>query len=1260
MSQSEIANSRPPEATIAKYSITGQEVRAELEELLERDLVGPWDGPDEELPAEAKPSDRYLLGVLVPRHSTTTITPKSTQTRTDDPGIDESAPLEPEDATELLEPAELATNSDETTEPPTEISIGERSMAASALGLVCTVPIGVETLRVEASWGRYERRHSKTQHTETGQPRQVWHRVPAGGSVLIPLLRDSMRMDSVPEDPAASSQGGQGCTNPGSGDREVINSAQAEVILRWRVRRHGERQIVELSVVNEQPWIRELPDRYRLFQVSLSVTSQDNEAIFLGHNDPDFPSEHNETDPELRQLDLLHRSERLYATGRHCAVDADVRPGDRRAWRLRTTSFPAAELPAVDAGESMEAEGLILDMKTLGSPTLTGQKMHDSLIPLVTNYQRWLDRQEDRISIDPEICHFHDVATNAIGQARQTAGRLRRAIELLRDDEAALDAFRFANQAMALQRLRSELVKRRIQDPTLEVDRLFQELDVPSNRSWRPFQLAFVLLCLAGLTDPTHQDAKRGPLQDSQAQLLFFPTGGGKTEAYLGLVAYTIAIRRLQGIVGTGVEARNGGDGVAVLMRYTLRLLTAQQFQRATTLICACEILRRGYLKRGDYRYGEVPIRIGLWVGSAVTPNTFEEALYQYENMTSDAEGQLGGLIQFGNCPWCGAPINGSRDTKADRTSRRFYSFCGDTTGKCPFSPKQTSEGLPTLIIDEEIYRLTPALIIGTVDKFAQLPWKSATASIFGNVYSHCARHGYRFPDQAWCADGGHRRHGDLPPVQPEEVMRLRPPDLIIQDELHLISDALGSMVGLYETLIDRLCTRWIDHQPVRPMLVASTATVRRAHEQVQQVFARDLAIFPPPVLDAGDTFFSRRVSPSPGHPGRRYRGVMATGERLTAIEIRIMTALLEFGQHLFDRHREAADPYMTVVDYFSSTRELAGMRRLCEDDVSDRLTRRDAFARRPRPILAELTSRIRSDRITQSLADLERTFDRRFDTTDARQAARDRRRNGSTDDEVDLPTRPSRPLDILLATSMLQVGVDVQRLGLMMVTGQPKNMAEYIQASSRVGRSPQGPGLVLTLYQWSRPRDLAYFEQFGYEHLTFGRRVEGLTTTPFSDRALDRGLTAVLVGAIRHRDRDSLPNLGAHTVDLDSPVTNTMLEAIKARSTFAANSDVAARTMVEESQARIRDWITKRDQVQVGQLGYQVGSGAAMSGLLRDPSQIPWDRWSAPMSLRDVEPEILLQLRKNDESWLGAPTWTYSRPSSNEPANDIERAQQL
>ena len=114
---------------------------------------------------------------------------------------------------------------------------------------------------------------------------------------------------------------------------------------------------------------------------------------------------------------------------------------------------------------------------------------------------------------------------------------------------------------MALQRVRSEVVRARLADPDADVAALLREHDVPENRSWRPFQLAFVLLCLPGLTDPEHPDAHRGAVDpdDAEVQLLFFPTGGGKTEAYLGLAAYTFAIRRLQGVVGSGDDARGTG-----------------------------------------------------------------------------------------------------------------------------------------------------------------------------------------------------------------------------------------------------------------------------------------------------------------------------------------------------------------------------------------------------------------------------------------------------------------------------------------------------------------------------------------------------------------------------------------------------------------------------------------------------------------------------------------------------------------------------
>jgi hypothetical protein len=1201
---------------------TGAQVRAELEELLARDLLGPRDGPTEELPAGVTPAERYLLGRLVPRRPDDEVRESRPASGADTATQDPGTPLD------VLENAGLGFEHDGTAETTAPAAVRGRSMAQSALGLSFSVPAEVERLVVEASWGRYERGPSELQRTPSDLPATVWRRVPSGGRVTITLDPDQA--------------GFQSATPPPDPSQELVT-------LRWRARRRDSRTVVEISLQNDKPPLSELPDRNRLYQVSLSVAAPTDAAVFLGHNDPDLPEVRHEATAELRLLELQHRSARLYATGRQCAVEADVRKGECRAWRLRTSAFPAAEVPLVTSGEAADVPGLLLDMEEIANPERSPEELAGSLLPLVDAYRRWLDAEEARIGTDPEVARFADVASDALGRAREVADRLERAIALLRTDPVALDAFRFANQAMAVQRVRSELVRRRLAEPDADPVVLLTELDVAATRTWRPFQLAFVLLCIPGLTDPRHPDAGRGPLTDGVVQLLFFPTGGGKTEAYLGLAAYTIAIRRLQGIVGEGADARDGSDGIAVLMRYTLRLLTAQQFQRAATLVCACELLRQERLAAGDRRWGTTSVRIGLWVGVGVSPNTFDDAQRQWEDAVgSPATGQVGGIQQFAVCPWCATPIHLGHDGVCDRLRRRFFLFCGDPAGRCPFSRARSEEGIPALVVDEEIYRLTPALVVATVDKFAQLPWKGQTAHLFGHVTSRCARHGYRDPDPpTWCKDGGHPAAGGLPATRPVGVARLRPPDLVIQDELHLIADALGSMVGLYETLVDHLCTRTEHGAVVRPVLVASTATVRRARQQVRQVFARELAVFPPPVIDAGETFFSRRAETSPEAPGRRYRGVLVPGEKLTAIEIRVATALLEHAQYLFDRHGAAADPYMTLVDYFTSTRELAGMRRLVEDDVTDRLGRQDALVRRPRPTVRELTSRMPSRVITQALADLERRFDPAVDTTAARAALRQLRRDDPKAADKATRTYRLRPTDVLLATSMLQVGVDVQRLGLMVVTGQPKSMAEYIQATSRVGRSAEGPGLVITIFNWNRPRDLAHYEHFFYDHATFGRRVEGLTTTPFANRALDRGLTGVVVGAVRHSSDTTLPNLGAHAAPLDAPSLEPFFGLLGARAELVADAAPTGQDTVSQARARTDGWQLMRTALPAGQLGYEPGTKAA-KGLLHDPEELPWTMWHAPMSLRDVEPEILLQLRRADPSVASAPAWSF--PAAPQP----------
>ena len=433
-------------------------------------------------------------------------------------------------------------------------------------------------------------------------------------------------------------------------------------------------------------------------------------------------------------------------------------------------------------------------------------------------------------------------------------------------------------------------------------------------------------------------------------------------------------------------------------------------------------------------------------------------------------------------------------------------------------------------------------------------------------------------------------------------------------------------------------------------MVVASTATVRRAADQVEQVFARDLAVFPPQVLDAGETFFSTSVPPTPTTPARRYRGILATGERLTSIEIRVVAALMEHAQYLLDRHGDAADPYMTVVDYFTSTRELAGMRRLVDDYIADRLGSLAVRTRRRRPNVAELTSRMPSDRIASTLADLEHPFDGTYDSSAAldalrAQAGAQQRLSARRPDGV------AQPLDVLLATSMLQVGVDVPRLGLMVVTGQPKNTAEYIQATSRVGRDPRRPGLVVTVYQWARPRDLAHFEDFGHYHATFGSLVEGLTTTPFSDRALDRGLTGVLVAALRQSSPAALANPCAQTIALDDGNVDRLLDGVEARALRVTHDPDRATDIRNRLRHRLERWGERRRAVTAGVLGYS--EAADIVGLLRPPDTGSWDQWTAPRSLREVEPEVLLQLDQADRSLDGAPRWQYHSPEA-DPAGDL------
>jgi hypothetical protein len=878
---------------------------------------------------------------------------------------------------------------------------------------------------------------------------------------------------------------------------------------------------------------------------------------------------------------------------------------------------PRTDPPSVE--EVPELADVTLDMKALSDAS--GDAVRAMLEPLVGGYTSWIEQQRSRIG-DPDahLGGFEDAAGSALATCELAAARIEAGIELLVSDQQALDAFRFANQAMWLQRIRSLAAADRRHDPSLGIEDAIAARDVPASRTWRAFQLAFILLNIPSLVDPKHPE--RRPGVEGLVDLLWFPTGGGKTEAYLGLVAFCIAIRRLQGTVA----GSDGGAGVAAIMRYTLRLLTIQQFQRAAALIAACEVLRRERVDAGDESLGTEPFRVGLWVGQRATQNSTDDAdaWVKQKKGAAFAGGQSGSPAQLTSCPWCGAEIDPTKHIKVDMTVRRTYLFCGDKYGACPFTEKQAPEdGLPVLVVDEEIYRHPPALLIGTVDKFAQMPWRGPVTSLFGRVGRRCPRHGYRFADLDWDADSHPAKDGH-PAVKTGDCLPLRPPDLIIQDELHLIAGPLGSMVGLYETAVDRLATWKVDDQEVRPKVIASTATVRRAGFQAYQLFWRDLKVFPPPGLDAKDSFWARQRESDDETPGRRYVGICAQGRQFKSVLIRVFVAQMAAAQTLYEKYGKVVDPYMTVVGYFNSLKDLGGMRRHIEDDVTSRLGRMDlhGLARRQRPFIEELTSRRSSSEIPKILDHVGVSFDPALEK--------------------------NYPIDVLLATNMISVGIDVPRLGAMIVAGQPKATAEYIQATSRVGRETDRPGLIFTVYGWARPRDLSHYERFEHYHATFYRQVEALSVRPFADRARDRALTGMLVSLLRQSDTEWNPETAAGEVDVHASITDEVAAYVKARCADLA-SDSKAATEIEQEIERVLSRWEQEQRVPGRKLAYRSRKDGVTQGLLRSPEVGEWQTFTTPTSLRNVEPGVnllLLQDRLGD----------HDLPAYEFPSNEDEQ----
>ncbi len=838
-------------------------------------------------------------------------------------------------------------------------------------------------------------------------------------------------------------------------------------------------------------------DPFCWFQPTLSLRVSDG-GFLARRLDDDTGIE----DADLASYALLFRDVEDLAVGHGCAVEWDA---ERPVTELRTTFLPSHD---VRLAEPSGGSGLAFPMSNLAE-----QDSQELLGELVDDYRAWIsDRRAEVSALPPKL---RATAELHVREAHEAARRIEAGIAVLRADNDAARAFRLMNRAMKLQRDR--------QDKQRGVE--------PGEQTWRPFQLAFILLNLEGLTDPQSPDREL-------ADLLWFPTGGGKTEAYLGLIGYTIMLRRIS-------NAEDGG--VSVIMRYTLRLLTVQQFERAAGLVCALESIRKQELAATR------PISLGLWVGQGATPNTVKDAKAGIRALDLGQATDKGNPMQLLRCPACGTPLSSSEYTFRARPERMIV--------RCADASCEYGLGLPVHLVDEDVYRERPSLVIGTVDKFAMMAWRQDVATLFSR-------------------DG-----------------RNSPPDLIIQDELHLISGPLGTMVGLYEAAVDAASTG-----AARPKIVASTATIRRASAQVRAVFDREARQFPPSGLVSTDSYFS--VEASPQDKGtRRYVGVMAPSVSHTTLLVRTYAAVLQAAKDL-PADDEVRDPYWTLLGYFNSLRVLGGAYMQVLDDVPMRLklvAGRQGTDPRELGEPGELTSRVHSSEIPYELAKLERAF---------------------PDDEAP---------DVVLATNMISVGLDVDRLGLMVVMGQPQATAEYIQSTSRVGR--RHPGLVFVLYNAARSRDLSHFENFGAYHRALYRQVEATGATPFAARARDRGLHGVLVSLLRllvlglAGDRDAA-KLANHRTEVDAVV-----DAFLGRVRRIAPEEVA---QTQRQVDRLRElW---REAAIPGDLKY-AGWIASRGHLLTPADQVlkhetmafpvGTPAWPTMQSLRDVDATTGLYLMR-------------------------------
>jgi hypothetical protein len=1077
------------------------EVRKDFVGYVRSQLVGPFGGPSEVI--ADTPNRRYLMGILFPRSVV----------------FEEFVEQEGEEA----EVASGAGGGEENLFSDQSVSAANDFLPASQ-GLsfftsATTLAVHLRAARYETLEGAAAEQAVAEAETPVDEPTEESEDDPRRKRTRRVWRRHQLAQEPIDIDAQTKTT--------------MVLEGRAELHVRWRKVAGG--SLVTVTLVNAKVAVGEdvKVDRLwddMLLQTEIDVVVRSQGAIL------EYPSLSAAShDPEEEELRLQHRDARVYAIGHGCAVHWTAFD---HVTQLSSEVMPQHEVPKVSAGgvvkerDTAATAAKALDIAWLADQTVSGQDLHLELERFIDAYRGWIAGQ---VAQADELPHQRQraAANRILARLDIAVARMTRGALLLKEDENVRLAFRLANEAMLKQMRHSGKDLAGARRSRAQAASLPESY--PAGRTWYAFQLGFALLSMTGLAAGEDLENERDVVD-----LIWFPTGGGKTEAYLLLAAFEIFRRRL-------VHGAKGA-GTVVISRYTLTLLTTQQFQRAATTICAAERIRQTM----PDQLGTSPISIGLWVGDKMSPNRYTKAREAVDELKEANQPENRFVLE--RCPWCGTEImprersENLSDYGITSTDTSFAFHC--TSNVCPFQA-----GLPVHVVDDDLYDHPPTFLLGTVDKFAGLAWEPKSGVFFGRPTNHI------------------------------------PPTLIIQDELHLLTGPLGTTVGIYEAAIQILC----EHEGRRPKVVSSTATIRRAPDQVLGLFGRQVQLFPPSGLSADDSHFAtvdRTV------PGRLYVGIMAQGHTADTATVHSVTAMLQAPLDL-DLSGPEKDVYWTLVGYHSSLRELGRTVTIARDDVTTRL-RALIKGRKIRTFeVDEITSNVPRSLQAELLERLNKTCEEK------------------------------EHLDFVASTNMLSVGVDVPRLGLMLMNGQPKATAEYIQATSRVGREAH-PGLVFSLFRSTRPRDRSHYENFLPYHAALYRFVEPTSVTPWSPPSRDRSLHAALLILVRHHlglaSDDKAGDIVRHLPAVDGYIEQLVgvTEAVETRET--------SRTRAELQHFR-DDWIERANRAtRESKRLYYTPNGRGQINLIQDfNSKV--NAWQTLRSMRNVDRESVLDVMKAGSS---------------------------